>query len=147
MNLAWRELRRRPGRFAVATIILSLIAILLMFLGGLLDGLVGQATGAYRAQQGQLIVYAADSQKTLGLSRIDGATRTKVERAVGSATVGGLGSTSLAGRLEGRRDARDLVSINLYGYELAPKGLSASPPPAGEAYADAALEAEGLVVG
>ena len=33
MSIAWRELRRTPGRFAVATITLSLIAMLLMFLG------------------------------------------------------------------------------------------------------------------
>ena len=43
MRLALRELVRRPGRFAVATAILTLIAALLMFLGGLLDGLVGHA--------------------------------------------------------------------------------------------------------
>jgi len=36
MRLALRELRRQPGRFAIAT--LTLIAVLLMFLGGLLDG-------------------------------------------------------------------------------------------------------------
>ena len=40
MKLALRELRRRPGRFVTATIILTLIAMLLMFLGGLLDGLI-----------------------------------------------------------------------------------------------------------
>ena len=40
MRLALRELRRRPGRFATATVILTLIAVLLMFLGGLLDGLI-----------------------------------------------------------------------------------------------------------
>lgn len=34
MKLALRELARRPGRFAVAGVILTLIAILLMFLGG-----------------------------------------------------------------------------------------------------------------
>src|SRR5690606_34903531 len=38
MILALRELRRRPGRFLVAAAILTLIALLLMFLGGLLDG-------------------------------------------------------------------------------------------------------------
>ena len=46
MSLAWKELRRRPGRFAVAGVILTLIAILLMFLGGLIDGLIGASTGA-----------------------------------------------------------------------------------------------------
>ena len=40
MRLALRELRRRPGRFEVATTILTLVAVLLMFLGGLLDGLI-----------------------------------------------------------------------------------------------------------
>ena len=48
MKLAWKELVRRPGRFAVAGAILTLIAILLMFLGGLLDGLVANSTGALR---------------------------------------------------------------------------------------------------
>ncbi|TFH19731.1 MAG: ABC transporter permease, partial [Acidimicrobiales bacterium] len=49
MKLALKELRRRPGRFATATVILTLIAILLMFLGGLLDGLIASSTGAIRA--------------------------------------------------------------------------------------------------
>jgi hemin transport system permease protein len=34
MRLALRELRRRPGRFVTATIILTLVAVLVMFLGG-----------------------------------------------------------------------------------------------------------------
>lgn len=77
MRLALRELVRRPGRFAVATAILTLIAALLMFLGG----------------------------------------------------------------------PRDLVPVVLFGYELAPKGLPATPPGPGEAYADASLRAEGIKQG
>ena len=50
MRLALRELRRRPNRFVVATAILTLIALLLMFLGGLLDGLEAGSTGALRQQ-------------------------------------------------------------------------------------------------
>ena len=46
MKLALRELRRRPGRFVTATIILTLVAMLVMFLGGLLDGLIRGATDA-----------------------------------------------------------------------------------------------------
>ena len=42
MKIALRELRRRPGRFGAATAILTLIAVLLMFLGGLLDGLIAR---------------------------------------------------------------------------------------------------------
>ena len=37
---ALTELRRRPQRFVTAGIILTLISVLLLFLGGLLDGLV-----------------------------------------------------------------------------------------------------------
>ncbi|NLI18332.1 MAG: ABC transporter permease, partial [Actinomycetales bacterium] len=75
MRLALRELRRQPGRFAIATFTLTLIAVLLMFLGGLLDGLIQSATGAYRAQPGQLIVYSADANDSLAGSRIDGPLR------------------------------------------------------------------------
>jgi hypothetical protein len=57
MKLALRELGRRPGRFATATVILTLIAILLMFLGGILDGLISSSTGAIKAQDGDAIVW------------------------------------------------------------------------------------------
>ena len=71
MKLALRELRRRPGRFAVAAVILTLIALLLMFLGGLLDGLIGSQTGAYRAQDADLVVYSDTARESLVRSRID----------------------------------------------------------------------------
>src|SRR5690606_15850735 len=35
MKVALRELRRRPARFVTATVILTLVAVLVMFLGGL----------------------------------------------------------------------------------------------------------------
>lgn len=146
MRLAWRELRRRPSRFVVATVILFLIAVLLMFLGGLLDGLIGNATGAYRAQQADLIVYSAKAQDSLARSRIEPAVRDQVTQAAGSAKIGGLGSVSLGGRLDGR-GPRDLVKVTLFGYELAPVGLPDTPPPAGQVYADESLKAEGVAVG
>ena len=60
MKLAWKELRRRPGRFGAATAILTLIALLLMFLGGLLDGLIAQSTNAINAQRGDLLVFSSE---------------------------------------------------------------------------------------
>ncbi|GAA2094933.1 FtsX-like permease family protein [Microlunatus panaciterrae] len=146
MRLAWRELRRQPSRFAIAAAILSLIAILLMFLGGLLDGLVGDATGPLQAQRADLVVYSAKSEDTLGRSRIGSATRSQVERSAGPAAVGGLGTVSLGARLDGR-GPRDLVSISLYGYELAPQGLPVVPPATGEVIADDSLRAEGIRAG
>ncbi len=83
MKLALVELRRRPGRFVVATAILTLIALLLMFLGGLLDGLVAGSTGALRAQRADLIVYSATAQDSLVRSRITPEVRASVEETVG----------------------------------------------------------------
>ena len=146
MRLALKELRRRPGRFGVATVILTLIAILLMFLGGLLDGLTAGNTGAIRAQQADLIVFSATSQDSLVRSRIDPEQRRKVEQVDGVKTVGEIGSVQLGGRIEGR-GLRDLVPVVLFGYQAASKGLPAPPTRLGEAWADDSLEAEGIEQG
>ena len=143
MRLAWKELLRRPGRFAVAGVILTLIAVLLMFLGGLLDGLIGSSTGALRAQRADLIVYSDASKDSITRSRIEPATRAEVEQAVGDGEVGGLGTVQLGARLPDRGE-RDLVPVVLFGYELAPEGLPDDPPADGEVYADTSLEAEGV---
>lgn len=146
MKLAWRELVRRPGRFAVAGVILTLIAILLMFLGGLLDGLIASSTDGLRAQQGDRIVYSDTSKDSLTRSRIEPDVRAEVEKAVGEGDVGGLGSVQLGARLPDR-GPRDLVPVVLFGYELAPKGLPADPPATGTVYADTSLQAEGVTKG
>lgn len=143
MRLALRELRRRPGRFAVATAILTLIAMLLMFLGGLLDGLTAGNTGALRAQRADLLVFSSTAQKSLVRSRIGPEVRRRVEAVAGVRRVGGLGSVQLGGRLAGR-GPRDLVPIVLFGYERAPRGLPARPPARGEVVADEVLRSEGV---
>jgi len=146
VKIALRELRRRPGRFTIATIILTLIAILLMFLGGLLDGLVASSTGAYRAQRASVLVYSSTAQDSLVRSRIDPDTRRQVEAAVGGAPVGGIGAVQVGGRIPGR-GVRDLVPAVLFGYELAPQGLPTPPPPDGAVYADDSFRAQGVRVG
>lgn len=146
MRIALRELRRRPGRFVVATTILTLIAMLLMFLGGLLDGLTKGNTGAYRAQRADLMVFSATAQDSLVRSRIEPSLRRRVERVPGITAVGGLGSLQVGSRVPGH-GPRDLVPVVLFGYELAPRGLPARPPARGEAYADDVLRSEGVRVG
>jgi putative ABC transport system permease protein len=79
VKLALTELRRRPGRFSTAAVILTLIAILLMFLGGLLDGLIASSTGAIRAQDADAIVYSDTAQASFVRSRIEPQTRAAVE--------------------------------------------------------------------
>ena len=145
MKLALTELRRRPGRFATATVILSLIAVLLMFLGGLLDGLIANSTGAIRAQQADVIVYSDTAQASFVRSRIEPDVRATVEAVPGVTEVGGLGNVQLGGRVPGN-GPRDLASVVLFGYEIAPDGVSDAPP-AGQAYADDTLEADGVEVG
>lgn len=146
MRIALRELRRRPGRFAVATVILTLISLLLMFLGGLLDGLIASSTGALRAQDADAIVYSATAQDSLERSRIEGDVRSQVEEVVGAERVGGLGSVQLGGRLDGR-GPRDLVPVVLFGYELAPRGLPDEAPADGEVWADDSLRSEDVEEG
>ncbi len=145
MKLALRELQRRPGRFVTATVILTLIAMLLMFLGGLLDGLIRASTGAVNAQSADAIVYSETSQASFLRSRIDADTRAAVEAVEGVEETGGIGVVLLGARVP---DAgpRDLANVALWGYEIAPAGVP-EPPAAGEAYADEILQAEGVELG
>jgi putative ABC transport system permease protein len=145
VNLALKELRRRPGRFATATVIITLIAILLMFLGSLLNGLIRSSTGAIRAQDADAIVYSSTAQASFPRSRIDVDVRTQIEELPGVDEVGGIGLVQLGARVPGN-GPRDLANVALFGYELAPEGVPA-PPPDGQAYADEILEADNVEVG
>jgi putative ABC transport system permease protein len=145
VRLALKELRRRPGRFATATVILTLIAILLMFLGGLLDGLIAISTGAIRAQNADAIVYSDTAQASFVRSRIDPELRAQVEAVDGVSEVGGIGNVQLGARVPGN-GPRDLASVALFGYELAPDGVPDAPP-YGQAWADESIEADGVEEG
>jgi putative ABC transport system permease protein len=145
MRLALREMRRRPGRFVTATVILTLIAVLLMFLGGLLDGLINSSTGAIKAQPGDVIVVSATSEVSFPTSRLTGDDRTVIEAVPGVADVGGLGVAQFGARVPDR-GPRDLVDAALFGYELAPRGLPA-PPTTGQVLADASLREQGIAEG
>ena len=145
MNLALKELRRRPGRFATATLIITLIAILLMFLASLLDGLIRSSTGAIRAQDADAIVYSSAAQASFPRSRIDVDVRTQIESLDGATEVGGIGLVQLGARVPGN-GPRDLANVALFGYELAPNGVP-EPPADGQAYADEVLESDGVEEG
>jgi putative ABC transport system permease protein len=145
VKLALKELRRRPGRFATATVILTLIAILLMFLGGLLDGLIASSTGAIRAQDADAIVYSDTAQASFVRSRIDPELRAQVEATDGVTEVGGIGNVQLGARVPGN-GPRDLASVALFGYELAPTGVPDAPA-YGQAWADETIKASGVEEG
>ncbi|MEQ8437601.1 MAG: ABC transporter permease [Ilumatobacter fluminis] len=145
MKLALRELVRKPGRFVTATVILTLIAVLLMFLGGLLDGLLRLSTGAIRAQSADAIVYSDASQSSFLRSRIEADDRAAIESADGVDEVGGLGVVLLGARVPDN-GPRDLANVAVWGYELPPTGVP-EPPGPGEAYADELLQADGVEIG
>lgn len=144
MSLPLKELRRRPSRFVVATVVLSFLATLLLFLGGLLDGLYLGSTGAIRAQQADVIVFSESARDSFLRSRITAEQRATVEAADGVEEVGGLGFVLLGAEVPGESEPADVA---VAGYELAPKGVPEQPPASGEGIADDRLRDQGVSEG
>lgn len=143
MRLALTELRRRPGRFLVATVVLTFLSLLLLLLGGLLDGLFIGSTGAIRAQRADAIVYSANARDSFLRSRVDGTLRAEVEDVPGVDEVGGLGVALLAAQVPGETE---LANVAVLGYELPPSGVP-DVPADGHAWADETLRDRGAAVG
>ena len=141
--LPLRELRRRPSRFVVATVVLSFLATLLLFLGGLLDGLYLGSTGAIRAQRADAIVFSANARDSFLRSRITAEVRAQVEGAEGVEAVGGIGFVLLGAEVPGESE---LADVAVAGYELPPAGVP-EPPADGEGVADSRLEDSGVSEG
>ena len=141
MRLGIKELRRRPGRFLATLSSLTLLAILLLVLAALLDGLFLGQTGAYRAQDADLVAFSKDSKRALDRSRIPSETRIEIEKIRGVDRTGGLGQVAAVADVDGEQ-----VDVVVFGYELA-TGALPEPPPPGSAYADRTLEENGLAVG
>ncbi len=138
--MPFRELRRRPSRFIVATVVLSFLATLLLFLGGLLDGLYLGSTGAIRAQQGDVIVFSSGARDSFLRSRITADVRAQVEAAEGVEEVGGIGFVLLGAQVPGESE---LANVAVAGYELPPEGVP-QPPADGEGIADSSLQDQGV---
>ena len=145
LKLPLRELRRRPTRFLVATVVLAFLSTLLLFLGGLLDGLYLGSTGAIRAQDADVIVYSSTARDSFLRSRITADVRSEVDAVDGVDAVGGLGFVLLGADVPGEADPADVA---IAGYELAPKGVpEVSSLYDGQGVADRRLEDQGVGVG
>ncbi len=123
MRIALTELRRRPGRFGVATAALAFLALLLLFLGALLDGLFLGSTGAIRAQRGDVVVYSASSRDSFLRSRLDAEVRAKVAAVEGVREVGGLGLALTTAVVPDRDEPADVAVV---GFEIAPEACRAT---------------------
>lgn len=141
--LPLRELRRQPSRFVVATVVLSFLATLLLFLGGLLDGLYLGSTGAIRAQSADVIVFSNGARESFLRSRITTDVRAEVAAAPGVTEVGGLGFVLLGAQIPGEPE---IANVAVAGYEVPPKGVG-QPPADGEGIADDSLRDSGAGVG
>jgi putative ABC transport system permease protein len=144
VRLGWRELVRQPPRFVAAGGALTLVVILLLVLGGFLDGLTLGSTGTIRALDGQLITYDDLARRTIERSRIGPDVGDEVAAVDGVESVQGLAITPTPVRVP---DRAELADAALVAYEEA-TGPVPDPPAAGEAYADRRLEeTAGVAVG
>lgn len=143
LRLPLRELRRQPSRFVVATVVLAFLTTLLLFLGGLLDGLYLGSTGAIRAQRSDVIVFSSSSRDSFLRSRITAQLREQVASLPEVSEVGGLGFVLLGARVPGEQD---LADVAVAGYEVPPAGVP-QPPADGEGIADSRLRDQGVSQG
>jgi putative ABC transport system permease protein len=136
VGIAAAELRRQPGRFLPVGGALTLLVVLLVVLGGFLDGLELVQTGAIRAQDPGLIVVAGDAERQLTRSTVAGDAAEALRDLVGEASVGRLDQLpTTAAPADDPAALRDVV---LVGYDVATDRLPA-PPPGGGAVVDRAL--------
>lgn len=143
MRLALTELWRRPGRFAVAGGALTLIVVLLLLLGGLLDGVTLGSTGLYRAQEGQVLVMSADARDSIIRSRLGPEIKDEIAGVDGVDEVYGLGVALVGARVA---DSDDFIDAAVTGFEGGMAGAD-EVPAAGEALADRSLASSGVSEG
>jgi putative ABC transport system permease protein len=145
VKLGLVELVRKPSRFAVAGTALVLLSVLLLFLGGLLDGLYLGSTGALRAQRAELVVYSADARESLIRSRVPADLRAQVDAVEGVGSTAGLGIALVGGQVP---DEDEIANLAVVGFEQPvrsmPDDVALGPA---EALADRSLEAAGVSEG
>ena len=143
MRIAVLELLRKPSRFAFVGGALSVLVILILFLGALLDGLYLNSTGAIRAAEADVFVFSDDARESFLRSSVDESELAVIAATDGVDEVGGIGFTLLGVSIPGEDDLADGAIV---GYELASNALPVPPPP-GQAYADRSLEDAGAEIG
>jgi hemin transport system permease protein len=134
MRIAFKELIRQPRRFLSVGGALTMLVVLLVVLGGFLDGLELNQTGPYRAHEGRLLVFSDKSELLVQRSQVNAGQAAQLAAADGVAAVGALNlvqSTTTDGQGE-------IVDIVLFGYDL-PTDLIPPPPAGGGAVVDKAL--------
>jgi putative ABC transport system permease protein len=135
VRIAVRELLRRPGRFVPVVAALSLLVLLLIVLGGFLDGLTLDQTGALRAQGDVAFVSSDDAELLPAASRVSTDVADDVADVPAVAAVGRVSSVPTTAEVVGDDRTVDVVA---YGYDRA-SGRLPAPPSAGGAVVDRRL--------
>lgn len=143
MRLGLRELRRKPLRFAVMAVAMWLLAVMMLLLGGLLDGLSLGSTGVLRAQDGQLVTFSTGARTSLVRSRVPSDLHDLIGSVPGVLDVAGFGVVLVGAKVPGRGELANTVVV---GYESRTGHIPAPPGPS-EAYADRSLQGAGVRVG
>ncbi len=115
MGIALKELFRQPARFVPVGGALTLLVVLLVILGGFLDGLELNQTGPYRAHEDRLLVFADDSELLIQRSRVGPEARTALSSNPATGDIGSLNQVvSTASLADGT-----VVDIVLFGHDIA----------------------------
>jgi putative ABC transport system permease protein len=136
--MAAREMRRRPRAYLVPTGILLLIALLLLYPGTILDGIIKYGTAAIEHAPADLIVYSRDSNGVQLRSRIEPDVRSQVQDVQGVTWVATFDAAVFTGRVEGRSESESLgLAVMTSDQPLGP----VFPQP-GEALVDATIRGQ-----
>jgi putative ABC transport system permease protein len=143
VTTAWKELIRKPSRFLTAGGALTLIVVLILLLGGLLDGLYLGATRALDVQPAGVFVFSREANDSFFRSRIDATVREQVRMVPGVDAVTGLSVVQQPLRAPG---ADEVLDTAMFAYEASNERVPA-PPPTGEAWFDRSFADDGIEVG
>ncbi|MEM7029349.1 MAG: ABC transporter permease [Chloroflexota bacterium] len=122
--LAAKEMLRNKIRFAVITLIVALITLLVIFLAALSDGLALTAKEYIENIDAELIVFQNDVDLQIPASRLGRAKMNDLERIEGIDAVGAIGVSSAAVMVS---DASGVKKINVALIGVDP-GKPGSPP-------------------
>src|SRR5512136_1538740 len=93
--LSFKEMWRNRGRFLLFSLVIALITLLVLFIAALADGL-GNGNREYLSKlNGDLIVYKANVDLSIGASQLDRSKLAQVNRVPGVKEAGQVNFTSV----------------------------------------------------
>ncbi|WP_159843508.1 ABC transporter permease [Nocardia sp. CY41] len=125
MFVALRDLRAARGRFSLITLVVTLVAVLVSFLGGLTAGLAHQNVSAIASLPGDTVVFA----DTGGAPSFDGSVLTEDQIATWLAADGGVTPVGVA-RGEAGREGRAPAQVALFGTDSGDRAMAEGRSPA-----------------